>query len=357
LVAKLRRLCYTGRMKPFTFYLQEQIRLHPSIQPQDIAKLCYQAAHGAEHLLTDLAAAETFFFTEFAATAPRKQPLYEAISEETVRVNLAAWKARGLDAAWLWYLFSHSPVPLTLGEPRLEEYLDAAEKLLDSADFSAFVTAYRQSGMPALHHSAAYREQEQPAYRIVSRSFVLLFPILEKIASVRPRVLAIDGRAAAGKSTAASHLSALLGAPVVQMDDFFLPPSLRTQSRLAEAGGNIHYERFCAEVLPHLASGDAFAYGVFDCGKMELCGSRTVDAADLRIVEGAYSHHPRFGDYADLRVFFDIPQDKQAARILARNGEAMAEIFRTRWIPMEENYHAAFDIAARADLVIDTTKI
>lgn len=34
--------------------LAEQMRIHPSMTPRDIAKLCYQAARGAEHLLTDL---------------------------------------------------------------------------------------------------------------------------------------------------------------------------------------------------------------------------------------------------------------------------------------------------------------
>ena len=33
-------------------YLKEQFVLHPSMMPSDVAKLCYQAAMGAEHLLT-----------------------------------------------------------------------------------------------------------------------------------------------------------------------------------------------------------------------------------------------------------------------------------------------------------------
>ena len=32
------------------------------------------------------------------------------------------------------------------------------------------------------------------------------------------------------------------------MDDFFLPMELRTAERLEEPGGNVHYERFSAEV-------------------------------------------------------------------------------------------------------------
>ena len=40
------------------------------------------------------------------------------------------------------------------------------------------------------------------------------------------------------------------------------------------------------------------------------------------------------------------------ARILKRNGEQMAEMFRTRWIPMEENYFAAFSIKEKADILM-----
>ena len=44
---------------------------------------------------------------------------------------------------------------------------------------------------------------------------------------------------------------------------------------------------------------------------------------------------------------------EELARITARDPD-MAEAFRTRWIPMEEQYFAAFDIQRRADLVVRT---
>ena len=37
----------------FSDHLKKQLSLHPSMQPQDIVKLCYQAAFGAEPLLPD----------------------------------------------------------------------------------------------------------------------------------------------------------------------------------------------------------------------------------------------------------------------------------------------------------------
>ena len=70
-------------------------------------------------------------------------------------------------------------------------------------------------------------------------------------------LIAVDGNAASGKSTLAARLSAYFAPQcsvnVFHMDDFFLPPTLRTPERLGEPGGNVHYERFLDEVLAGLA--------------------------------------------------------------------------------------------------------
>ena len=167
-----------------------------------------------------------------------------------------------------------------------------------------------------------------------------------------PFVIAIDGRAASGKSTLAEQLSKLLDADVVHMDEFFLPPELRSEERLAEPGGNIHYERFCEEVLPYLKSPATFSYRIFDCSRMDYNGERGISNAQIRIVEGSYSHHPKFGKYADLFVFSDVEEEEQLHRIRLRNGEEKVQVFAKKWIPMEERYFAAFGIKTHADAVI-----
>ena len=69
------------------------------------------------------------------------------------------------------------------------------------------------------------------------------------------RIIAIDGRCAAGKTTLAARLAKELGGDVIHMDDFFLPLELRTEERFREPGGNVHYERFKTEVLKPLEAG------------------------------------------------------------------------------------------------------
>lgn len=158
-------------------------------------------------------------------------------------------------------------------------------------------------------------------------------------------IIAIDGRSAAGKSTLSGKLSELLHAPVIHMDDFFLPPELRTAERLAEPGGNVHYERFQAEVAGKLQSPEAFQYQRFDCRTARLAELVPVPASRLRIVEGAYCMRPEWRSLYTVKLFVTIRPEKQKERLLARNGAEAAERFLNRWIPLEEAYiqaNAAF---------------
>ena len=350
----------------FKIYLTNQLKKHPSIMPQDIAKICYQAAMGAEHLLPDTSAARRYFDAEFDSTEPREGELYELLSDDICRVDLGAWRATGMPREWLFNMFVGTATVERCGRAALEEYLCAAEEVVfdsevafSKEEWREFMEKYRAAGLPAVHHSQNYRENEHPAYRIVDRRFLVCLPLLFAAAKLdgkaeerKARVIAIDGRAASGKTTLADSLALILGAGVVRMDDFFLPLSLRSTQRLAECGGNIHYERFCDEILPNISSVEAFSYGVFDCSKMELDGEREIPQGAWRIVEGSYSHHPKFGSYADLRVFCTVSPEEQMRRILLRNGERWAERFKNEWIPMEEKYFDAFGIREGAEVLI-----
>ena len=165
--------------------------------------------------------------------------------------------------------------------------------------------------------------------------------------------IAIDGRCAAGKSTLAKFLAKEIGAGVVHMDDFYLPLNMRTQERLAEPGGNVYYERFEREVIPFLNQGKAFEYQRFDCRIMDLGEMRQVKESRFIVVEGAYSCHPKLGDYMSLRIFLDVEPNVQQERIRKRNGEERLDAFLQKWIPMEEKYFKAYGIREKADIVLN----
>ena len=333
-------------------YLDEYIKKYPASTSQDIIKLCYQAAFGAEHAICDVEAARRYFESEFEATEPRCGELYEMISHEICRVDIAAWKAAGLPSEWLFKMFLMTS-PSRGREVLFEEYLREAETKFPY--MAGNLRAYMAGGIRPVHHSEEYRNAYTPHYRIAGARFVRLLPIMQKITltSAIAKIIAIDGRAASGKTTLAEDLSKITGGGIVHMDDFFLPPALRTPERLGEAGGNIHYERFSEEILPRLRSSAEFSYNIFDCSGMKLSGKRTVAASPIRIVEGSYSLHPHFGDYADIKVFSDISQESQAERILRRNGVEMAEMFRRRWIPMEETYFEVYSVREASQIVLN----
>lgn len=347
----------------FETILKEHIKLHPSMQPQDFVKLCFQAAYGAEHFLADVELARRFFDEEFTHVSAHHDPLYETISDRVFRINLRAWKKNKLPQEWLFNMFLLS----TRVETNMdhEQYflsrLEVVEKLMKSGDLSfsfqdwlTYKDAYLKEGIRAVHHSEVYRKSEQPSYRIVSREFISLLPILQHLHAIndhaRSMTIAIDGRAASGKTTLAKKLGEIIGASVIHMDDFFLPSSLRTERRLSEPGGNVHYERFAEEVIPYLRGKNSFSYQQYDCSIMDFTDDRRVNKSKWYIVEGAYSCHPQFDDYMDVRIFSHISRKEQLNRIRARNGEKLAEKYRTVWVPMEELYLETFGIREKADL-------
>ena len=159
-------------------------------------------------------------------------------------------------------------------------------------------------------------------------------------------VLVIDGDCAAGKTTLAAQLSAQLRCNVIHIDDFFLPPALRTEARLQEPGGNIDYERFISQVLIPLTQNKPFAYDAYSCRDGSL-SSVPVQPELLTIIEGSYALHPRF-QFAyrvlhTIQVFMRISADEQISRIRLRSGEAMLRRFREEWIPMEKLYQQTYE--------------
>jgi len=176
---------------------------------------------------------------------------------------------------------------------------------------------------------------------------------VKKALEFKGRVLiAIDGRAGAGKSTLAKELAELLDGEIISMDDFFLPMELRTEERLKEPGGNVHYERFAREVGLKLVYAMPFEYGVFDCSEMKIASKKHIKNGRIVIVEGSYSLRPEFRDLYDIRIFMDVEPDVQMKRITERNGKEMARRFKDLWIPMEEKYFEKCGVKECADIVL-----
>ncbi|HHY83076.1 MAG TPA: hypothetical protein GX505_10435 [Clostridiales bacterium] len=174
-------------MKNFKDYLIAQLNMHPSMQPQDVVKMCYQAAFGAEHLLDDVDAAKQYFTLEYDSVPANYIALYEDISPDFCRVNISAWKASGLPADLLFQLFYMTASTPHGSKELFMEYLSLAEEVVSSGNTSfsvdewrTFMEKYKADGMKAVHHSQAYREKECPSYRVISSRFLSLIPLPQK---------------------------------------------------------------------------------------------------------------------------------------------------------------------------------
>lgn len=162
-------------------------------------------------------------------------------------------------------------------------------------------------------------------------------------------LVAIDGNCTAGKTTLAALLAEEYSCNVVHVDEFFLQKHQRTPERLAEAGGNVDYERFLAEVLTPLRRGEALSYRPYDCRTQALREPVCLPKKKVTVVEGTYSCHPYFNNPYDLTVFLSVSDETQRQRVMERPA-FKHDMFFNVWIPMEQRYFDTFSIRAGCDL-------
>ena len=180
---------------------------------------------------------------------------------------------------------------------------------------------------------------------------------IEKMLLEKPEaIIGIDGYCASGKTTLALELAEKFDAQVIHMDDFFLPFEMRTEQRLSETGGNVHYERFNAEVVSELKKGTEFAYRAFSCKYGDFGEIRRILPDKPVIIEGSYAFHPEIKLSYDLKIFVKADYETRLERILQRNGAEALRVFKEKWIPLENRYFYEFNIEENCDIIKQTGK-
>lgn len=343
---------------------RETLRAHalkyPAMTPQDAVKLLYQHEFGGGHLIADPARSLERLRTEYAAT-PRDPsvPLVEDVGNGLVRVQLSALEEKEYPLEALNRDFVRSA---RLHQGSMDGFLEKLDVLRSLAEeevfsFSArelgdYLGPYTAAGCPPASHSERYRALYRPAYRVALRSACLPLLVREarELSAAQGRVIvALDGRCASGKTTLALGLERRLGWSVVHMDHFFLRPEQRCPERYAHPGGNVDHERFLKEVLLPLRLGERPVYRPFDCHKQKLLPPIPFEPGPVVLVEGSYACHPALWDCYDLRACLTVEPEVQMERIVAREGENYAQVFRERWIPLEERYFSACEVENRCD--------
>lgn len=363
-----------------TNYLLDFYHKYPQSTAQDYVKLLYQAEFGCEHIMGDFVLG--YIESELPQSDNLDTTLIEPISDEYCRVHLSEYKRKGYSAATIAHCMKavKSNGSIEHLQQMLGEFVSLVEQgaiPLSLSETNNFVTEYTEAGCPPVHHSQVFRDKYHPHYRVVYRKHAILLPLISAIYDVqntqksnmgkdfcvssdndfphiasKPLLVAIDGCCGSGKSYYAELLSDLLGAAVIHCDDFFLAANMRTDARLAEVGGNIHYERL-KEVLQRVKLGRPFVYQAYNCKRNDF-DDKNFAPTPVVIVEGSYALHQTLYSFYDVKTVLQVDMQTQYARLVSREGETGAVNFVNRWIPLENRYLSTLD---KSDcLIIDTGK-
>lgn len=354
----------------------EHCKKYPKLKLQDLFKYLYQSAFGCEHMISSLERATEYIKCESLENEEKNRKsstngyissnLIQPLNGNYSRVDLDYLK-QGLTAETFGALFYLSAKKEEKGLFCLQEDLELCKRLIEEnllrfnlEEYINKVEEWKKLGYPAIHHSPIFREEYRPSYRVISNEFIPFLPLFAKIdgelknGNVR---MAIEGGSASGKSTLCALIEKVYpNICVFHTDDFFLRPTQRTTKRLNEIGGNLDRERFLEEVLIPLEKGERVNYRVYDCYTQTILEPEVKTPQKLTITEGAYSLHPDFEKYYNLKIFLDVDKETQRARILKRNSPTFAKRFFEEWIPLEEKYFTAFNIKTKCDLVIKITE-
>ena len=352
---------------------------YPAMEMVDMLKLLYQSEFGGGHLIENPQLSHEQVLAELENIPSSAGSACEDLGVDLCRIHLAPllslFPDKALSARIINAIFTESAA---LFKGSLEGYYKRLNILLNlieqnqladfcdpksknwASDYSSalkYVNNHKAAGCPMLSHSESYKQKYQPAYRVALNEFARyldLFKQIESTAKEKPHiVIAIDGKCGSGKSTLAKIISTAYNCPIIRVDDFFLPGDLRSDERLSAPGGNVHYERFSEEVITPLTQGKtSFSHRVFDCHAMDYKPNpKEITFSNILVIEGSYSMRPEFRQAYDISIFLDAGQANQKARIIARGGELVYEMFEQKWIPMENRYFEHFNISENCSIV------
>lgn len=335
---------------------------YPRMQALDAVKLCYQSAFGGEHLLDQKERMLLFLRQEMEKIQLEKtEASFEPIGGGYARLNLKSSAVQKRSAEDILRMMELSIVPFSKNMETFQTACQMVSTLAEQGkapfslkEFEEEEGRFRLNGCKPVHHSQIYHDNYCPAYRVLLQDYALLLPVINIINESKPAIVLFDGPCGSGKTTIAKRLSDYYETISIPMDDFFLPPEMRTRERLSIPGNNLHWERFIKEVIPPVRQRKSFVYHRFDCFTGQYIPVKH-DYTALTIFEGSYSNHPEVikacADIPVLRVFVSVPEREQLSRLQLRNA-SMLPAFEMKWIPLEKKYFEAYDVEGQADIVV-----
>ena len=166
------------------------------------------------------------------------------------------------------------------------------------------------------------------------------------------QIILIDGYCGSGKSRLAKKMANAFDAPLVHMDDYYLPFDQRKKIK-DFPGNHMDYDRLQQCVIDPFINCGQFIYIPYDAHLDRYGPSKQYDGNRL-IIEGSYCMHP-FLEYEVpvYRLFLTIDPLVQKQRIIQRGGMDCWEGFEQQWIPAEHRYFTTYDIQKQCDQTIE----
>jgi uridine kinase len=158
----------------------------------------------------------------------------------------------------------------------------------------------------------------------------------------RTRVLTIDGRTGAGKTTLARELAPVLACPIVELEQLY--PGW---DGLAQG-----VELLVSAVLEPLAGGRKVLVPRYDWFEERYVAPWALEPPELLIVEGVGAGARAAARYASVLVWLELAAETRRQRALARDGDVFRPHW-ARWTAQEEALLAREATPSRADLIID----
>ena len=351
-------------MKELRQILNNMQVLYPRSRLSDAVKLIYQNEFGCDPLLAEFGETPDAL-AQACRHGRRGSKLFDKIGNGFYRIHLKnAWEL-GADARTLLAMSKATAQKSYGNAERFSQKLDCLAQLcreralpFSHGSCELYLLNYRAAGCPPVRHSAAYTASYTPSYRIISSEYARFFEIFLRIDRMlrteqSPVLIAIDGPCGSGKTTLAALLAACYDCSVFHADDFYLRPGQRTPERFNQAGGNMDRERLEEEVLRPLSKGETVSYRPYSHKIRQILPGTEVPFRRVNIIEGSYSMHPDLCGYYQIKVALNISPAHQMSRLKRRESQKSLEMFRDRWIPLEQAYISATSLFENADLVYE----
>lgn len=163
----------SGFQQVVSFHVEK----YPILEVEDLYKIAFQAAMGSEHAVVSREAAGQWLEREMSSLSKvPSEPLSEPLSPDgsLVRVNLRALIELGCDPLPLLDAFVRTGKEFHGSQERLASYWLIIETMAEAEEIPFEVGRLEEmwkrmegEGFPAVHHSATYRDEYHPAYRVI----------------------------------------------------------------------------------------------------------------------------------------------------------------------------------------------